>query len=129
MLLRELVDDIGEPDKSVDSHDNGILSLTLVQHEGSEEGELPHPDTPLDYLRTTLGNLLNGGRWAQDAELQAWLGHSRLDFLSAPDEGGEVDEELAQRLAAGAEAAVEKLERWLAEVDASASVDASESGE
>ena len=79
---------------------------------------VPHPDTPLDYLRTVVGNLLNAGRWAQDAELQAWLRHSRLDFLNAPDAGGEVDEKLAQRLAV---AAVTKLQRWLAEVDTDAS--------
>ena len=89
---------------------------------------VPHPDTPLDYLRTTLGNLLNAGRWAQDAELQAWLRHSRLDFLNASDEGGEVDGELAQRLAVDAVAAVAKLQRWLAEVDAQASVDAEAPG-
>ena len=108
-----------------------VFSAAFIGHiEAAYDGEalknelctpVPHPDTPLDYLRTTLGNLLNGGRWAQDAELQAWLGHSRLDFLSTPDAGGEVDGELAQRLAAGAEAAVAKLERWLAEVDAEAS--------
>jgi hypothetical protein len=82
---------------------------------------VPHPDTRLDYLHTVLGNLLNGGRWAQDAELQAWLGQSRLDFLNAPDTGGEVDGELAQHLAAGAEVAIAKLQRWLAEADAEAS--------
>jgi hypothetical protein len=75
---------------------------------------VPHPDTPLDYLRTTLGNLLNGGRWAQDADLQAWLKHSRLDFLNTPDTPGNVDVENVQRRAA---AAVDKLRRWLAEID------------
>jgi hypothetical protein len=75
---------------------------------------VPHPDTPLDYLRTTLGNLLNEGRWAQDADLQAWLKHSRLDFLNTPDAPGTVDVENVQRQAA---AAVDKLRRWLAEVD------------
>ncbi len=102
-----------------------VFSAAFIGHiESAYDGEalknelctpVPHPDTPLDYLRTVLGNLLNAGRWAQDAELQAWLRHSRLDFLNAPDAGGEVDEELAQRVAV---AAVAKLQRWLAEVDA-----------
>jgi len=102
-----------------------VFSAAFIGHiESAYDGEalknelcmpVPHPDTPLDYLRTVLGNLLNAARWAQDAELQAWLRHSRLDFLNAPDAGGEVDEELAQRLAV---AAVAKLQRWLAEVDA-----------
>lgn len=56
-----------------------------------------------------------------DAELQAWLRHSRLDFLSGSDALSAVDGELAQRLAAGAEAAVAKLQRWLAEADAETS--------
>ena len=102
-----------------------VFSAAFIGHiESAYDGEalknelcmpVPHPDTPLDYLRTVVGNLLNAARWAQDAELQAWLRHSRLDFLNAPDAGGEVDEELAQRLAV---AAVAKLQRWLAEVDA-----------
>ena len=102
-----------------------VFSAAFIGHiEATYDGEalknelctpVPHPDTPLDYLRTTLGNLLNGGRWAQDSRLQEWLKNARLDFLSAPDTAGEVDEELARRLAVGAEAAVEKLERWLAE--------------
>lgn len=81
---------------------------------------VPHPDTPLDYLRTTLGNLLNGGRWARDTELQGWLRKARLDFLNAPDTAGEADDELAQRMAVSAEAAVEKLQRWLADADTEA---------
>jgi hypothetical protein len=105
-----------------------VFSAAFIGHiESAYDGEalknelctpVPHPNTPLDYLRTVLGNLLNAGRWAQDAELQAWLRHSRLDFLNAPDAGGEVDEKLAQRLAV---AAVTKLQRWLAEVDTDAS--------
>ena len=105
-----------------------VFSAAFIGHiESAYDGEalknelcmpVPHPDTPLDYLRTVVGNLLNAGRWAQDAELQAWLGHARLSFLDASDAGGEGDGELAQRLAVDAVAAVAKLERWLAEVDA-----------
>ena len=102
-----------------------VFSAAFIGHVESaydEEGlknelctPVPHPDTPLDYLRTTLGNLLNGGRWAQDAELQAWLGQSRLDFLNAPHRPGETDVERMQHQVG---AAVDKLQRWLAEVDA-----------
>ena len=80
---------------------------------------VPHPDTPLDYLRTTLGNLLNAGRWAQDAELQSWLEQSRLDFLNASDPDGTVNEEFVQRLTEDAVAAAEKIQGWLAEAETS----------
>ncbi|MDJ0788364.1 MAG: NAD(P)/FAD-dependent oxidoreductase, partial [Myxococcota bacterium] len=39
---------------------------------------LPHPDTDIDFLRTTLQNGANQARWSQDPELVAWLYASRL---------------------------------------------------
>ena len=40
---------------------------------------VPHPDTHLDWLRTTLSNGMNQARWGQDPELLAWLAEARLD--------------------------------------------------
>ena len=110
-----------------------VFSSAFIGHiEAAYDGEalknelctpVPHPDTPLDYLSTTLGNLLNAGRWAQDAELQAWLENSRLDFLNAPNTEGGVDDELVQRLTESATTAVAKLQRWLAEAGAEAPVE------
>lgn len=40
---------------------------------------IPHPDSDLDWLRTTLATNRNHLRWAEDAGLQEWLDNSRLD--------------------------------------------------
>lgn len=44
---------------------------------------VPHPNSDIDYLRTTLETTLNHARWAQDDALRAWLLRSRLDGFSA----------------------------------------------
>ena len=47
---------------------------------------VPHPNSDVDFLRTTLETTLNHARWAQDDALRAWLVDSRLDgFSAAPD--------------------------------------------
>ena len=43
---------------------------------------VPHPNTDVDWLRTTLISTLNGLSWAQQPKLQTWLGQSRLNFGS-----------------------------------------------
>jgi len=43
---------------------------------------VPHPDTEIDYLRTSLGNARNGAAWASDPEISSWLTASRLDGFS-----------------------------------------------
>ena len=43
---------------------------------------IPHPDTEIDYLRTSLGNARNGAVWAKDQEISTWLAASRLDGFS-----------------------------------------------
>ena len=45
---------------------------------------VPHPDTDVDFLRTTLVNTTNLIQWMQDAELAAWLRRSRLDVFTPP---------------------------------------------
>ncbi len=40
---------------------------------------IPHPDSDVDWLKTTLANSLNQARWLQDEGLQKWLLGSRLD--------------------------------------------------
>jgi hypothetical protein len=40
---------------------------------------IPHPDSDLDWLRTTIANNRNLFRWAEDAGLQTWLDNARLD--------------------------------------------------
>jgi len=42
---------------------------------------IPHPDSDLDFLRTTVANSRNQGRWAEEPGLLAWLENARLDFF------------------------------------------------
>lgn len=41
---------------------------------------VPHPDSDLDWLRTTRETNRNYLRWAEDAGLQAWLDNARLNL-------------------------------------------------
>lgn len=41
---------------------------------------VPHPDTDLDWLRTTIETNRAYQRWAEDAELQMWLDNARLNL-------------------------------------------------
>lgn len=80
-------------------------------------GVVPHPDSDIDFLRTSLGNLRNQFVWSQDEGLKAWLQEARLDGLSTvPDADGPDAETL---LAVGM-AAAEKMQTYLAEIDGGA---------
>ena len=55
---------------------------------------IPHPDSDVDWLKTTLADSLNQAHWLQDEGLQKWLLASRLDgfrgllaALTNPDPG------------------------------------------
>lgn len=71
---------------------------------------VPHPDTDIDYLRTTLADSNNLMQWMMNEELAQWLRNSRLDpFTAAPGEDvPEIDPGPFL-------AALPKLERLLAE--------------
>ncbi|MCD0485430.1 NAD(P)-binding protein [Streptacidiphilus sp. ASG 303] len=68
-----------------------VFSAALIAHvEAAYDGDdqknrlcepIPHPYHDVDLLHTLLADLRNGRRWAEDAELDAWLAGSRLDFL------------------------------------------------
>jgi hypothetical protein len=67
---------------------------------------VPHPDTDRDFLRTTLANLSNGARWAEDDDLQAWLCNARLDGFTQSGTPTPKEEQAAERMASlGAQAA------------------------
>lgn len=42
---------------------------------------VPHPDTPLDWLRITLSDNLAQARWLKDADLMEWLDSARLNVV------------------------------------------------
>ncbi|MEM7018143.1 MAG: NAD(P)/FAD-dependent oxidoreductase, partial [Pseudomonadota bacterium] len=89
---------------------------------------VPHPNTDLDWMRTTLSNAANGAIWAQDPNLQAWLKNARLDGFSQVGNSDEMSPE-AQEKQKEAAAALEqygmpaamKLQKYLAEAGAAAS--------
>ena len=72
---------------------------------------VPHPDTDIDFLRTTLANTTNQVQWMMNEELAAWLGNSRLDGFTPPPGEDLPEVDLAPFLAA-----MPRLEALLAEV-------------
>ena len=72
---------------------------------------VPHPDTDIDFLRTTLVNTTNQVQWMMNEELAAWLGNSRLDGFTPPP-----GEDLPEVDVAPFLAAMPRLEALLAEV-------------
>jgi hypothetical protein len=108
-----------------------VFSAAFIAHVEASDGDeaeknelcsvVPHPNTDIDFLRTTLANALNTIRWAQDPALAAWIAGSRLDiFHSAALAARSGDPELAEaqrRLAQHSLPAIAKLRQLLAEVD------------
>ena len=78
---------------------------------------VPHPDTDVDFLRTSLANSLNAARWAKEPELTRWLANARLDGFSQPGPSPEeMDDESKTRLetlATTSQQAVENTQRIL----------------
>ncbi|NKB97223.1 MAG: NAD(P)/FAD-dependent oxidoreductase [Pseudomonadales bacterium] len=70
-----------------------------VEHKNELCSPVPHPDTDVDFLKTSLANSLNTARWAEDPELSNWLAQSRLDgFSQVQPDGYELDEATLQQL-------------------------------
>mgnify|MGYP001293788450 CR=1 FL=1 len=59
---------------------------------------VPHPESDVDWLRTTLGTMQNGGTWASVPKLQQWLMASRLDPFSRPPKEGESTPQFAENV-------------------------------
>lgn len=79
---------------------------------------VPHPDTPLDWLRCQLQGQRNSMRWQAEPALQEWLGGCRLDPFSVARLGNDPAAlEAAMPALANAETSVTNLERMLAGVD------------
>ena len=73
---------------------------------------VPHPDSDLDWLRVTKGDLRNQHRWLQDADLMDWLSSARLNALAdlVPPLSGEGRPQVVTKLQSGLNRAGEKLE-------------------
>ena len=82
---------------------------------------IPHPNSDVDWLKTTLANYLNQARWSQDEGLQKWLLASRLDgfrgllaSLTSSDPGKQA---AVQSMTENMLTAIAKLKAFLAEVE------------
>ncbi len=82
---------------------------------------VPHPNSDLDFLRTTLAYAQSTIRWAQEPGLAEWVARSRLDLFDAaallarPDDPALVAAQ--QSLAKHMLPAIEKLRSLLASAD------------
>lgn len=102
-----------------------IAHIELTYEDETQKNDLctvvPHPNTDLDFLRTTLGHHLNQARWAQLPELQKWLQIARLDGFTRTDEEiaalPESAHEPLAKLMGNATQATERLQQLLAEID------------
>ncbi len=79
---------------------------------------IPHPDTDIDWIRTTRDHSLNQALWAQDPALAEWLESSRLDGFGTRGRLGsgpppENLEDLVTRIFANSGPAIEKLSAYL----------------
>jgi hypothetical protein len=100
------------------------IEASVTGHELKNElcTPVPHPDNAIDYMRANLGNMMNMQRWSLHDGLPHWLKHSRLDgFTDASQPAPDLsDPKVAERVASFArvgQAAVENVQRLLAEVD------------
>jgi putative NAD(P)-binding protein len=101
-----------------------IAHVEAAYHDDVTRNELcqpvPHPNTDLDWLTTTMAEHRNQIRWFKDAELMEWLGGARLDLMRhmySPlmDKPQAVRDKVFQYIAGGLQSANEKLEALLHE--------------
>ncbi|MEM7093045.1 MAG: NAD(P)-binding protein [Actinomycetota bacterium] len=112
-------------------HCQQVFSAAFIAHvdvayaDEARKNELatvvPHPNTATDWLRTALGNSLNGARWREDAELTAWLTTARLDGFSSLRSGEAAtpaQQQSLESLFTNALDSVVNLQRLIAEAEA-----------
>tara|TARA_R110002096_G_scaffold101316_8_gene224037 strand:- start:3537 stop:4940 length:1404 start_codon:yes stop_codon:yes gene_type:complete len=110
-----------------------VFSAALIGHVESKDCDeqtkneictpVPHPDTYVDFLRTSLTNYRNGVRWAQDPELSGWIQDARLNALNPRGAGDGERYDYLARLHAALPQAIENLERLLSASDNAESIE------
>jgi len=105
-------------------HCQQVFSAAFIAHIEAAYGDdatrnelctvVPHPDTHMDWLRTTLAAMANMGRWSVDPDLVQWMAEARLDDFSSPN-APELDPAAAEALMATALTAAAKLQTYLEE--------------
>ena len=104
-----------------------VFSAALIAHvEAAYEDDatksdlctvVQHPNSDVDWLRSTIANSRNGMRWSEDEDLSKWLSNNRLNVTVSMLEGVDRDMSSAtlERLRASTPRALERLEQHLAE--------------
>jgi hypothetical protein len=104
-----------------------VLSAAIIGHvetaysDQSRQNELctaiPHPDSDIDWLNTTLGNAVNLSRWGRDRAMASWLSNARLNIQIGLD-GAPTPEQTAILVKVGRHMtpAIANLRRLLAEI-------------
>lgn len=100
-----------------------VFSAAFIGHVESTYGDevtknkfctpVPHPDTDIDFLRTTLADLSSAACWAEDPQLQQWVSNSRLDGFSQPGEPTADELPAAEQMAMLGGRAAEQLQGML----------------
>ncbi|MCZ6886890.1 MAG: NAD(P)/FAD-dependent oxidoreductase, partial [Gammaproteobacteria bacterium] len=82
---------------------------------------VPHPDSNIDWLNTTLTNSLNQAKWLQDEGLRKWLLASRLDgfrgLLAAMTTADPDTQAAVRTMGENTLHSIVKLQSFLAELD------------
>jgi hypothetical protein len=85
---------------------------------------VPLPNTLIDWLRLTAAFMMNQYIWSQDENLRKWLLDNRLDGFSqlmrSVKEDDAEKQAIVKRLRANAQPAMDKLQQYLAQTQATA---------
>ena len=101
-----------------------IAHVEAAYHDDATRNRLcqavPHPNTDLDWLTTTIAEQRNQIHWFEDADLMAWMCEARLDLMRhmytpLMDKSPEVRAKVFGLIRAGLESANQKLETLLSE--------------
>jgi hypothetical protein len=100
-----------------------IAHIELAEQDEARKNMLctpvPHPDSDIDYLSSTLADLINAIAWIEDESLCAWMKAARLDGSSCPEASAESDAEFRQSMEKYGTVAAEKIMAYLAQAAAS----------
>jgi len=101
-----------------------IAHVEAAYHDDATRNRLcqavPHPNTDLDWLTTTIAEQRNQIHWFEDADLMTWMCEARLDLMRhmytpLMDKTPEVRAKVFGLIRAGLESANRKLETLLSE--------------
>ncbi len=90
-------------------------TVSDIDHRNELCEVIAHPDTDIDWLRTTLANTRSVARWAREPGLGEWLEASRLNSMRIGDASALTEEQMAvsMRVLRSMGRAIRNLDRLL----------------